>query len=60
MMTQETLAKKAKMSAGTISRLENEKHDARFSTILRLAKALRIDPEDLRDSDPPKPAPYAA
>lgn len=60
MWTQEQLAEKAKVSEGTISRLENERHGARFSTVNKLAKALGIDPDELVDSDPPTPNNKAA
>ncbi len=46
-MTQATLADKAGMSRAYLSRLEIGKHDPPLSTLLRLAKALRVRPSDL-------------
>jgi len=48
-MTQQQLADKAGTSKANISRLESGDQNARMSTILRLAAALEISPEDLVD-----------
>jgi transcriptional regulator with XRE-family HTH domain len=46
-MTQQQLADKAGTSKANISRLESGEQNARMSTIVRLAAALDIQPEDL-------------
>ena len=46
-MTQQQLADKAGTSKANISRLESGEQRARMSTIVRLAAALGIDPEEL-------------
>jgi transcriptional regulator with XRE-family HTH domain len=48
-MTQATLADKAGVSRAYLSRLEIGQHDPPLSTILRLAKALRVRPGRLLD-----------
>ena len=54
-LTQAQLAERSGVSETTISRVENEHHAARFSTIAKLAKALGVRAEDLahrRDDEP--------
>ena len=46
-MTQATLAAKAGVSRGYLSRLEIGQHDPPLSTLLRLAKALRVPVAEL-------------
>ena len=46
-MSQEELAWVAEMHPTEISRLERNVRDPRFTTIVRLAKALRIRPAEL-------------
>ncbi len=41
-MTQEALAKKADLSWGYIARLETGHHDPSLSTLVKLAKALKV------------------
>ncbi len=47
LLTQEELARQARVGRVTISRLEHELQEARFSTIHKLARVLVIRPEDL-------------
>jgi len=46
-MTQEVLAKKVRLSPGYIARLEIGMHDPSVSTLLRLAKAMKVRPAEL-------------
>ncbi len=46
-MTQEELAKLSGTTEATISRLETGQHEARISTVRRLAAALGITPQEL-------------
>jgi transcriptional regulator with XRE-family HTH domain len=46
-LTQQQLADRAGTSKANISRLESGEQKARMSTIIRLAQALEIDPEEL-------------
>jgi len=46
-MTQQQLADLAGTSKANISRLEGGEQNARMSTVVRLAEALKIEPEDL-------------
>jgi transcriptional regulator with XRE-family HTH domain len=46
-LTQEQLAQKAGVSVGYIARLETERHDPKVSTLIKLAKALRVPVTDL-------------
>ena len=46
-LSQEDLAKKSEMTVSTINRLENEKQTPRLATIRKLAKALKVKPEDI-------------
>jgi transcriptional regulator with XRE-family HTH domain len=44
-LTQAQLAEKAGISQKQLSKIENDEVEPRFSTILRLADALGVDPE---------------
>ena len=46
-LSQEDLAKKSEMTVSTINRLENGKQKPRFATIRKLAKALKVKPEEI-------------
>ena len=46
-MTQEELAKLSGVTEATISRLESGQHEARISTVRKLAAALGIEPHAL-------------
>jgi transcriptional regulator with XRE-family HTH domain len=46
-MTQSALAKRAGVSAGYIARLETHRHDPKLSTLVKLAKALRVPVTEL-------------
>ncbi len=46
-ITQEDLAKKAGLSLGYIGRLEIGRHDPSLSTLVKLAKALKVKVERL-------------
>lgn len=48
-LTQEELAERSGVQAGEISRIEAGKRDPRVSTVLRLAKGLRVSPGRLLD-----------
>jgi transcriptional regulator with XRE-family HTH domain len=48
-LTQEELSARSGVQAGEISRIEAGKRDPRVSTVLKLAKALRIAPGRLLD-----------
>lgn len=48
-LTQEELSTRSGVQAGEISRIEAGKRDPRVSTVLKLAKALRIPPGRLLD-----------
>jgi len=41
-MTQEALAREAEISLGYVARLEIGRHDPKLSTLLKLAKALKV------------------
>ena len=47
--TQKQLAKEAGISQKALSKIENDEVEPRFSTIIRLAKALGVDPSELVD-----------
>jgi transcriptional regulator with XRE-family HTH domain len=47
LLTQEELAARAGVQPFTISRIETDKVEPRFSTIRKLAKALDMDPKEL-------------
>jgi len=46
-LSQEDLAGRSGMTAGTINRLENGKQAPRFGTIRKLAKVLKVKPDDI-------------
>ena len=46
-LSQQELARRAGTTQETISRLERGHHDARGSTLRRLAKALGVEPREL-------------
>lgn len=48
-LTQEELAARSGVQAGEISRIERGQRDPRVSTVLKLAKALRLPPARLLD-----------
>ena len=50
-MTQEQLAKAAGISPRQLVRIEGNKVEPRFSTILKLGKALGVDPSELVDEE---------
>jgi transcriptional regulator with XRE-family HTH domain len=47
LLTQEELAARAKVQPLTISRIETDKVEPRYSTIRKVAKALSVDPSEL-------------
>ena len=47
--TQKQLAREAGISQKALSKIENDEVEPRFSTIIRLAKALGVDPSELVD-----------
>ncbi|MCX6008024.1 MAG: helix-turn-helix transcriptional regulator [Chloroflexi bacterium] len=47
-LSQEDLARKSEMTTGTINRLENGKQKPRYATIRKLARALKVDPKDIK------------
>ena len=49
--TQERLASTAGISQKALSKIENDEVEPRFSTILKLAEALGIEPSKLADTD---------
>ena len=50
-MTQEQLAKVAGISLRQLVRIERNEVEPRFSTILKLSKALSVDPSELVDEE---------
>jgi transcriptional regulator with XRE-family HTH domain len=46
-LTQVELGERAGMSEATVNRLESGKHDARISTVRKLAAALGVEPSEL-------------
>ena len=46
-LSQEGLARKSEMTVSTINRLENGKQIPRLATIRKLAKALKVKPENI-------------
>ena len=50
-MTQEQLAKVAGISLRQLVRIERNEVEPRFSTILKLGKALSVDPSELVDEE---------
>jgi transcriptional regulator with XRE-family HTH domain len=51
LLTQAELATRSGVAETTINRLENARHEARFSTIKKLAVALGVEPEALMGTD---------
>ncbi len=49
--TQEQLAREAGITQKALSKIENNEVEPRFSTILRLAKALGVEPSELVDRE---------
>jgi transcriptional regulator with XRE-family HTH domain len=47
--TQEQLAREAGISQKALSKIENNEVEPRFSTIIRLAEALGVEPSELVD-----------
>ena len=47
LLTQEELAARAEVQPLTISRIETDKVEPRYSTIRKVAKALSVDPSEL-------------
>jgi transcriptional regulator with XRE-family HTH domain len=50
-MTQEVLAHAAGLSQKQLSKIENNEVEPRFSTILRLAEALKVEPSELVEQE---------
>jgi transcriptional regulator with XRE-family HTH domain len=50
-LTQDQLAAKAGISQKQLSRIENDDVEPRFSTILSLAQALKVEPEIFLEGD---------
>jgi DNA-binding XRE family transcriptional regulator len=50
-MTQEQLARAAGISPRQLVRIERNKVEPRFSTIIKLGKALGVDPSELVDEE---------
>jgi len=48
-LTQEALARKLKFSSSYVARLEQGRHDPPLSTVVKLAKALKVKPSELLD-----------
>jgi transcriptional regulator with XRE-family HTH domain len=53
-MTQTELSERASVRAATISRLEHG-GEANLSTVRKLARALRVSPHALTETDPKRP-----
>lgn len=51
-LSQEALGLRCKLSTSEVSRLERAKRDAQFSTLMRIARALKVPPADLLDGIP--------
>jgi transcriptional regulator with XRE-family HTH domain len=51
LLTQAELATRSGVAETTINRLENARHEARFSTVRKLAEALRVEPEQLMEPE---------
>jgi transcriptional regulator with XRE-family HTH domain len=47
LLTQEELAERAGISAGTVVNIERDNREPHFRTIRKLAKALDVDPTEL-------------
>jgi DNA-binding XRE family transcriptional regulator len=50
-MTQDQLAIAAGINRDTLSRIERNQVEPRFSTIMKLARTLDVDPHELVDED---------
>ena len=50
-MTQEQLASAAGISSRQLVRIERDEVEPRFSTILKLAEALEVEPSELVDDE---------
>ncbi len=50
-MTQDQLADQAGLNRDTLSRIERNMVEPRFSTIMKLAKTLGVDPHELVDEE---------
>ena len=50
-MTQEQLAQASGISARQLVRIEKNRVEPRFSTILKLAEALKVEPSELVDQE---------
>ncbi len=50
-MTQEVLAHAAGISQKQLSKIENNEVDPRFSTILKLAEVLEVEPSELVEKE---------
>jgi len=51
LLTQAELGEAAGVSRDQVSRIERDEVDPRFSTIRKLARALRVDPRELTKQD---------
>lgn len=51
LMTQRELAARSGVSAVTINRIEAQHHEARISTVRKLAEALNAEPDELVDTE---------
>lgn len=51
LLTQAELAQRSGVAETTINRLENARHEARFSTVRKLAEALGVEPEALMEPE---------
>jgi transcriptional regulator with XRE-family HTH domain len=49
LLTQAELAQRSGVAETTINRLENARHEARFSTVRKLAAALGVEPQVLME-----------
>jgi transcriptional regulator with XRE-family HTH domain len=56
LLTQADLAERSGVSEVTINRLENNRHEARISTVRKLAEALRVEASELMESEQGKAA----
>ena len=54
-LTQEALARAADVSTATVARLEHAGLDPSWNTVLKLASALRVSPNDFLDEDKSAP-----
>jgi transcriptional regulator with XRE-family HTH domain len=56
LLTQADLAERSGVAEVTINRLENNRHEARISTVRKLAEALRVEASELMDPEQGKAA----